>query len=531
MSYDYIVVGAGSAGSVVAARLSADRRCRVLLLEAGRRSKDLRIRTPGLVATLWRTKFDWGFHTEPQKHMDRRRNYWPRGKVLGGTSCLNYMIYMRGHRADYDGWRDLGNEGWGYDDVLPFFKRSEHNTRGADPHHGAHGLLGVSDVSESEICRLLTVAGAEACGVPLIDDMNAPEREGFGPFQLTVRDGRRSDTGTAFLDPAQNRHNLTVVTEALVESITFKGTRATGVRYRHNGATVTATAGTEVVLSAGAIGSPHLLLRSGVGPADELQTAGVSAHHDLPGVGKNLQDHLLAPVGYEVLTDAAGNVSPLNMLGWLGRYLLKRQGPLVSSGAEAGGFVRTHDAATIPDLQFHFLGTIPPIEPLDDVNYEPKGRGCSIVPTLIYPESVGELTLRSADPEAAPLIDPHYFEQEADVETLLRGVRMAHRIADHDSVRDLLGRPLTPASHRDATDEEIRADLRARATTIFHPVGTCKMGSDPSAVVDAELRVRGLEGLRVADASIMPKIVGGNTNAPTIMIGEKCATFLGAPDP
>lgn len=528
MTYDYVVVGAGSAGCVVAARLSEDPRCRVLLLEAGPSSRDLRIRTPGLVSTLWRTRFDWGFRTEPLTHMANRRGYWPRGRVLGGSSCLNYMIYVRGHRADYDGWRDLGNEGWGYDDLLPLFRRSEDNARGADTFHGVGGPLRVSDVREAEICRLLTEAGSRATGAPLLKDVNTPEREGFGPFQLTVRDGARCSTDVAFLRPVLGRPNLTVTSGVLVERVLLDGRRATGVRYRGAGGAVDVRAAEAVVLCAGAVGSPHLLLLSGIGPADDLRVLGVEVRHDLPGVGRNLQDHLVAPVGWAVRSDVAGNLTPLRLLGWLGRHVLTGRGPMSSSGAEAGGFVRTTPAAPIPDLQFHFLGTSPPADALDEVNYDPRGRGCSVAPTLLYPESVGEIRLRSPRPDVPPIVDPRYLEAEADLETLLRGVRMAHRIAASDPVADHLGEPRTPLSFPDASDEALRTAIRERASTLFHPVGTCKMGRDPLAVVDPALSVHGLEGLRVADCSIMPTIVGGNTNAPAIMIGEKLASLLGA---
>ncbi|NVB42688.1 GMC family oxidoreductase N-terminal domain-containing protein [Pseudenhygromyxa sp. WMMC2535] len=531
MDYDTIIVGAGSAGCVIAARLSADKKRRVLLVEAGRRTRDLRVQAPGLAASLWRTKFDWGFRTEPQPHMAQRRNYWPRGKVLGGTSCLNYMIYMRGHRGDYDGWRDEGNEGWGYDDVLPYFKRSEDNADGGDHYHGVGGPLRVTRKREAEICHRLAAAAADALDAPLIDDVNAPEREGFGPFPLTIRGGQRCHTGAAFLDPVMGRPNLEVIEGAVVERITFSGGRATGIRYRRGGEVITARAGGEVVLCAGAIGSPQLLLRSGVGPGEALHALGIAVSHELPGVGKNLQDHLFVPAGYEVEAEVAGEMEPVNLLRWLGRYVVSRAGPLSSSGAEAGGFVRSREDVALPDLQLHFLGTGPSMASLDDSNYTPEGRGCSLMPTLLYPESVGELRLRSADPEDPPIIDPHYLEAEADVDTLLRGVRMVHQIVEHPEIRPLLGRALTPMSRVDASDALIRADIRARASTLFHPVGTCKMGTDETAVVDAELRVHGIEGLRVADASIMPRIVGGNTNAPCVMIGEKAAALLGGPWP
>ena len=534
MVYDYIVVGAGSAGCAVAARLSEDPRRRVMLVEAGGAKANLQVSTPGLASTLWRTKYDWGFRTAPQSHMGGREGYWPRGKVLGGTSCLNYMIYMRGHRADYDAWREMGCEGWGYDDVLPYFKRSEDNVLGEGPYHGAGGPVRAAPVEEpSEICQRLAAAGSEVCDVPLVDDLNTPEREGFGPLQLTTRDSRRCSAAVAFLEPAMDRPNLTVVTEALVERVLVEGGRAKGIRYRRNGRSTDAHAEAEVVLCAGSIGSPHILLLSGIGPAEDLETVGVHVIHDLPGVGKNLQDHLYAVVGYEVTSKTAATVNLFNMLGWLGRYLVTHRGPLTSTGCEYGGFVRTHSEATIPNLQFHLLATVPPTAALDEINYEPRGRGCSILPTLIYPKSVGELRLKTYDPGVPPWIDPHYLEEEEDMETLLRGTQIAHEMAQSSAVRGHLGKPLSPAGQFSATDSEIRQAIRDRAATIFHPIGTCKMGVDSMAVVDPELRVRGIERLRVADASIMPRIPGGNTNAPATMIAEKAVDLLrqGRPRP
>ncbi|MDH5676275.1 MAG: GMC family oxidoreductase N-terminal domain-containing protein [Myxococcales bacterium] len=525
--YDYVVVGAGSAGAVVAARLSEDAGATVLLLEAGGSHQDLRIRAPGMVGTLWRTKFDWAFKTAPQPGLGGRSNFWPRGRVLGGSSSINYMIYMRGHRADYDGWRELGNEGWGYDEVLPYFKRSENNARCGEPYHGRGGPLDVTDIAEpAPIGELLVEAAAQTLGAPRIDDMNVPEREGFGPFQKTIRDGRRCSTAMAFLEPAAERANLTVETHALVDRIGFDGKRAAAVHYVANGRAVEARVAREVVLCGGAIGSPQVLLRSGVGPADELRGAGIEVAHDLPGVGKNLQDHLMAFVSHEVVTDATVSVQPLALLGWLGRYLFSRRGPLAATPAQSGGFVRTTDAVKIPDLQFHFLSTGAMDEALDEINYDPRGRACALVPTLLYPKSRGEVRIPSADPQAAPLIDPRYFSEEEDLQTLVRGVRMAQEIANSARLRGVLGAARKASPPAGGSDAAIAASIRRYANTIFHPVGTCKMGRDPMAVVDAGLRVHGLEGVRVADGSIMPTIVGGNTNAPVIMIAEKASDLM-----
>jgi choline dehydrogenase len=445
--------------------------------------------------------------------------------VLGGTSSINYMIYMRGHRDNYDAWRDAGNEGWGYSDVLPYFKRSENNSRGADGYHGVGGPLDVCDVVGNPMSDMLVNAASVALGVPENRDFNGDEQEGVGRHQATIRRGVRCSTSLGFLASALPRKNFTVQSDALTTSIVFERGRAVGVRYRQRGKEHVARAEREVLLAAGAIGSPHLLLLSGVGPADELRAAGVAVLADVPGVGKNLQDHLLAALSYRDKAQITGGITPLNLVGWLGRYLLTRQGPLASNVCESGGFVRTRAGERRPNLQFHFLPVGSNQESYDDESFNPTGHAFSLLPTLLYPASRGDIKLKTRNPADAPAIDPKYFSAPEDLDLLVEGVRLAKEAAGHRSLDEARGEPLSLVA-KARTEPEVRAAIRRSTNTIFHPVGTCKMGSDPMAVVDAALRVRGVPGLRVIDASIMPTIPGGNTNAPTIMIAEKAADLL-----
>ena len=526
---DYVVIGAGSAGATIAARLSEDSSCKVTLLEAGGSHKDLRIRTPAMAGNLWRSEFDWNFNCAPQPTLDGRTPHWPRGKVLGGTSSINYMVYMRGHRANYDGWAELGNDGWGYDDVLPYFKKSERNEWGESEFHGADGPLDVQVLKyHSKITDLLCEATADVCGVPLGVDFNGANQEGAGPFQVTCRGTERCSTAVAFLEPAMKRKNLKIVTHAHVERVVFKKGRAFAVEYVRKGRRKRVHADVEVILCGGAIGSPQLLMLSGVGPAAHLREHGLAVVHDSPGVGQNLQDHLIGGASYVAKKRTAAHINPINQLLWLGRYLVTKTGPLASNVAEAGGFVRVGSGAPIPDIQFHFIPAGPAEPNVDHENFTPSGSQFSLLPTLLYPKSRGEIRLASANPMDDPIIDPRYFSDQADLELLIDATRLSVDIAHSKVMKRYKGRALTPPSKPGASRKMLVENLKLRTNTLFHPVGTCKMGSDEMAVVDDRLRVRGVEGLRVADASIMPVIVGGNTNAPSIMIGEKAADLIKA---
>ncbi len=517
--YDYVIVGAGSAGCVLANRLSEDPGVRVLLLEAGGPDRKQEIHIPAAFAKLFKTPYDWAYETEPQAHLGNRRLYWPRGKMLGGTSSMNAMMYIRGHRADYDGWRDQGNQGWSFAEVLPYFKKSEHEERGASEYHGIGGPLNVADLRTVNPLTRAFLAAAGEIGLPATDDFNGPTLEGMSLTQVTQKQGKRHSTATAYLKPALGRPNLTVLTGAQATRILFEGKRAVGVAYQQNGKEEQARAAREVILSGGAINSPQLLLLSGIGPAAQLMALGVPVVHDLPGVGQNLQDHLVAITAHSCTQPVT--LASAEKLNHILSFLLFKNGPLTSNVAEAAGFLKTRPTLPAPDLEMIFA----PVYFIEHGFSNPPGHGFSIGAILLQPESRGSITLRSSDPLAPPAIQPNYLSTPADSKTLIEGVKLARRIAQAAAFAAYRGEEVVPGPNA-KTDQAIAEQIRQHAQTLYHPVGTCKMGRDPLAVVDEYLRVRGVEGLRVVDASVMPTVPRGHTNAPTIMIAEKAADFI-----
>ena len=526
--FDYVVIGGGSAGCVLASRLSEDPSVQVVLLEAGAADTSVLIHCPAGLALMAKQKgLNWGFETVPQPGLGGRRGYQPRGKVLGGSSSINAMIYLRGQQADYDGWATEGNPGWSFDEVLPYFKRAEHNTRGADAWHGTGGPLQVQDLSQPNRCSALFVDAARQAGHALNPDFNGATQEGVGPYQVTHRNGERCSAAKAYLTPALGRSNLTVITGAQASRIVFEGRRAAGVEYQQGGITQRVMARAEVLLAAGALQSPQLLMLSGVGPAARLNALGIPVLHHLPGVGANLHDH----VDVVQVMDAP-RVTELFGLSFTGlrnavagmlQWRKHRSGMLTTNFAEAGGFIRSSLQQTAPDLQLHFvIGKL--------VNHGRTtvfGHGYSCHVCLLNPESRGSVTLASADPMAAPLIDPAFFAAAADLDRMVAGVKLMRQILKQPALTGLGGRELASSAGAQ-TDEQIAAFIRQYADTIYHPVGTCRMGPGPGDVVDARLQVHGLQGLRVVDASIMPRITSGNTNAPTIMIAEKASDLIKA---
>jgi choline dehydrogenase len=501
--HDYVIVGAGSAGCVLANRLSeaAD----VLVLEAGGPDDREEIHVPLLYPTLFKSELDWDYATAPQPGLNGRRAYWPRGKTLGGSSSINSMVYVRGNPWDFDRWERLGNDGWSYDDLLPCFRRMEDFEGGASEYHGADGPLQIARPDAiTDVTRAL-VAAAEAVGFPANDDVNAGEQEGVGPCHLTAAGEQRQSTAVAYLHPALDRDTLTAETGAQATRLLFDGDRAVGVEYEQDGERRTVRATEEVVLSAGAVESPKLLMLSGVGPADHLSDHGIDPRVDRPGVGRNLRDHLFSPVNYECTGEI--DLAP------------------TSNVEEATAFERTSPDLPAPDLQYHLLPTYLMNHGMDN----PPGDGFSIVVTGLRPESRGRITLASDDPFEDPVIDPNYLDDPRDVETLVRGTRRAREIAAASPLDGFRGEEVWPGEELQS-DEGIAEHIRQTVQTNYHPVGTCKMGDDALAVVDDRLRVHGVSGLRVVDASVMPRITSGNTNAPTIAIAERAAEFIRGED-
>jgi choline dehydrogenase len=517
--YDYVIVGAGSAGCVLAHRLSEDPDAKVLLVEAGGADSAREVRIPAAFSSLFRTPVDWAYDTEPQPRLKGRRLFWPRGKLLGGSSSLNAMISLRGIRADFDAWAAAGNDGWDYASVLPYFKRGENQERGASEYHGTGGPLNVADLRTVNPVSRAFVAAAVEAGLPPNDDFNGARQEGAGFYQVTQKRGARHSAAAAYLVPAFGRKNLTVWTNAHATSVIFEGTRAAGVRVVRDGAPAEARASREVLLAGGAINSPQLLMLSGVGPADHLRSLGIPVVADAAGVGRNLQDHLLVPIANACTRPVT--LATAARFDNVVRYLVARRGPLSSNVAEAGGFTATRPGLAAPDLQLHFG----PVYYLDHGFTKPNGHGFTVAPTLVAPASRGRVTLSSSDPYAAPCIDPNYFESEADLRVLVDGVELAREIIAARPLGRFRGAEVVPEN--DPRDRAAIAEfVRATAETIYHPVGTCRMGCDDEAVVDARLRVRGVEGLRVVDASVMPTIVRGNTNAATMMIAERASDLI-----
>ena len=533
--FDYVIVGSGSAGGVLAARLSEDAGVRVLLLEAGPDDAgEDAIRIPLAFSTLFKTRWDWRYETEPQAALGGGRAFWPRMKALGGCTSMNAMIYIRGNRLDYDGWRDdHGAEGWGYDDVLPYFVRAEANTRLDAPYHGREGPLHVEDRVFTHPLSHAWVEAAAQDGLARNDDFNGAAQEGAGLYQVTCKDGARWSVADAYLRPAMARPNLAVRTGAFATRVLFDRGRATGVAYRQRGEDAVAEADREVILSAGAINTPQLLMLSGVGPADHLREQGIDVVADLPGVGENLHDHPVVPLLW--YTHGTTDVAEGSTLTGLLRWKLTGRGPLASNVAEAGAFFRTPDSLDAPDIQIHAA----PTGFWDNGLHEPAARMLTLGPTLVDVHSRGRITLRSADPRWHPRIDPRYLDDGRDLDALLAGTRRTIEIASHRPLAKFLagaflpwrGPGIAPVPMGSLTDDDLHAHVRALTQTLYHPVGTCAMGTGPRAVVDPALRVRGVEGLRVADASVMPKVPRGNTNAPTIMVGEKAADLLRAQTP
>ena len=524
---DFIVVGAGSAGCAVAARLSEDPATRVLLLEAGGEDRNRWIHIPlGFGKTFADPSVNWCYETEPDPGAGDRRVFWPRGKVLGGSSSINGMVYIRGQAEDFDHWRQLGNTGWSFDDVLPYFRRSEHQTRGANRFHGADGPLCVSDVAQHPICEGF-IAATTQLGFPRNDDFNGASQDGVGYHQTTTRNGKRCSTAVGYLRPAMQRANLNVVTGALTEKILFEGRRAVGVTFRQHGGLCTARAAREVILCGGAVNSPQLLMLSGIGPQQHLAGFGIPVVHHLPGVGQSLQDHYSAAIKLRCRLPITVNDVMLSNARKLKaglEYYMFHRGPLSMISSPAALFARTRTELASPDVKCS-ISPFSAERPQDGLH---RFSGFTMIAYQLRPESRGEIKLKSPDPFDAPAVYPNYLATETDERTIVAGLKLCRQILATPHMHSFIEAEFQPGSAV-KSDEELLDYARHRGGTVYHPTSTCKMGGDPMAVVDPQLRVYGVDGLRVADASIMPTVVSGNTNAAAIMIGEKAADMVRRP--
>ncbi|GAB5458414.1 MAG: choline dehydrogenase [Henriciella sp.] len=532
--FDYIIVGAGSAGCVLANRLSEDPSVRVCLIEAGKKDTSLLVKMPAGVGDLIKKEnpYNWGFWTVPQAHMNNRKLWWPRGRGWGGSSSINGMLYTRGHGRDYDQWRQSGLRGWGFSDLLPYFRKSETYEGGGDVFHGGDGPLQVTNSPlDSRIYDMVLEAATEA-GYPRTDDFNGPQQEGFGPYQRTIYEGKRWSAAAAYLHPIIGaRPNLTILSTTLVSRVVFRGGKAYGVEIvpKRGAEAEVLRAEMEVILSAGAVQSPQILQLSGIGPADLLSKHGITCIADRPAVGGNLQDHLDLTIIHEMTRKESGysKQAGLKKYGVGIKYLMNKSGPGADNFLQVGAFLKTREGLDRPDIQIHVVNAMM----REHGKYDYKKDGFTLHTCQLRPESRGRIDLLSSDPFDHPLIDPNYLATETDRLVNRESVKMVREICRQNALSPLRGKEALPGEDV-RTDEEIDAFVRAHGETIYHPVGTVHMGIQDAAPVDEELRVRGVEGLRVVDASIMPTLIGGNTNAPTIMIAEKAADIIrGIPAP
>ena len=523
-AFDYIVVGAGSGGCPVASRLSENPNTRVLLLEAGPKDRNIWIHIPIGYYRNMVSPLSWGYNTEPDDGIAGRSILWPRGKVLGGSSAINGLVYVRGQKQDYDHWRQLGNEGWSYEEVLPFFKKSENQENGGDDYHGKGGPLQVSNIRDKrEICDAF-INAAEEIGIPRNPDFNGADQEGVGNYQTTSGNGRRCSAAVGYLRPIRNRPNLQVETDAMVLKLLFEGTRASGVSYRQHGQEKTARASGEIILAGGAINSPQLLQLSGVGPGSHLQALGIHVLYDNPGVGADLQDHYQIRTVLELNKRISVNddVNNLARRAWIGlQYALFRRGPMTFSAGHVGVFTKVLPESATPDAQVHFI----PFSATKLGGDLHPYSGVTASVCQLRPESRGEVMIASQNPFEHPKISPNYLSTDYDCRIMVEGLKMVRRITQAPAFAKYVVAERDPGDDC-TTDEDLLTYAREKGNTIFHPTSTCRMGSDPRAVVDSRLKVHGVQGLRIADCSVMPNVVSGNTNAPAIMIGEKCAHMI-----